>query len=154
MTIKFSISQTASSTPYEDATFDNVQDAIDNIDLLVTPIRIPIALVYNGTLSNGDWIGYSNLLPGDDTPIIAPVTGTFTGFTWSNSKTNCDFALEFRKNSTVATPFFTWSVDNTQTAFVNLGTPEAFTAGDKIFVKYIDEGINATDATIVLQFKA
>ncbi len=133
---------------------DDVQEALESIDELVSPLVVPITLAYNGSLSNNEFIGYTNLIPGDDTPIISPITGLFTGFTWSNRNSNADFALEFRKNTTGGAAFFTWSVDNTQTASVDLVTPEAFTAGDEIYVKYIDEGQNGTDAVIVLRFKA
>lgn len=144
----------ASNVWFNDPIYDNVQDGLTNVGDLVAPLRVPLALVYNGNLSNGDFIGYSNLIPGDATPVLAPITGTFTSFTWSNSSANADFALEFRKNSTTATPFFTWSVDNTQTAAVILPSAESFTAGDSIYVKYIDEGQNAQDAVIILQFRA
>lgn len=132
----------------------NVQEAIEEVQLIAEPLIVPIILVHNGRLSNNEFIGYSNLLPGDDTPIIAPITGNFVGFTWSNDDAGADFALEFRKNTTGGAAFFTWSVDNTQTADVTLGTPQPFTAGDRIYVKYIDEGNNASDAAIVLKFKA
>lgn len=144
----------ASNIFYNNLDYDNVQDGLDNVGDLVSVLVVPITLVYNGNLSNGDFIGYSNLLPGDSTPIVAPTTANFTGFTWSNSNTDADFALVFRKNSTTATPFFTWSVDNTQTDEVDLPTPESFNAGDLIFVQYIDEGQNASDAVIVLRFRA
>ena len=149
--------QEAEDTPFDntsnDFDSDNVQDALEEVQFLVDPLLVPITLVFNGTLSNGEFIGYSNLLPGDDTPIVCPITGNFIGFTWSNSRSNADFALVFRKNSTTTTPFFTWSVDNTQTANVEI-TPEPFSAGDTIFVEYVDEGTNASDASIVLGFKA
>lgn len=148
------VAMDAANVYFDDVTYDNVQSAVDNVGDLVAPLRVPITLVHNGTLSNGDWIGYSNLLPGDATPVIAPLTGVWSGFTWSNNKTTADFALEFRVGSTGATPFFTWSVDNTQSAFVEFPTAQAVTAGDKVFIKYIDEGTNAADAAIVLKFKA
>ena len=151
-------SQVASSTPFDNDTngfsSDNVQDAIEEVQDIAAPLRVPIPLVFNGTVSNGNWIGYSNLLPGNTTPIVAPITGSFVGFTWSNQNASADFALTFRKNSTGATPFFTWSVDNTLTASIDLPTPETFTAGDTIFIQYIDEGTNASDATLVLLFKS
>ena len=137
-----------------DFTADNVQDAIVEVQDIAAPLRVPIPLVYNGTVSNGDWIGYSNLLPGDSTPIVAPITGTFVGFTWSNSKSSADFELQFRLNSTSGTIFFTWSVDNTQNASVTLPTPEPVTAGQQLFIQYIDQGQNASDATLVLLFKS
>lgn len=135
-------------------TADNVQDAINGVNDAVAPLVVTVPLIHNGTLSNGNFIGYSNLLPGDSTPIIAPLTGTWTGYTWSNSKDDCDFALEFRKGSTTATPFYTWSVDNTQTADITFPSAESVTAGDEVYIKYIDEGTNAADATIILKFKA
>ena len=150
--------QEAADTPFDNSTngfvSENAQEAIEEIQSLAFPLRVPLSLIYNGTVSNGNFIGYSNLLPGDDTPVIAPISGTFVGFTWSNSSSTCDFALEFRKNTTIGTPFFTWSVDNTQIATVDLITPEPFVAGDEIYIKYIDEGTNARNAAIVLLFKS
>lgn len=133
---------------------DNTQDAIEELLDLAAPLRVPIPLVYNGTLSNGNWIGYSNLLPGNNTPIVVPITGVLDGFTWSNQQSSADFALTFRKNSTGAAIFFTWSVDNTRSASVFLPTPEPFSAGDTIFIQYVDQGTNASDATVVLLFKS
>ena len=138
----------------DDFIADNAQDAIIELLGIAAPLRVPLPLIYNGTLSNGNWIGYSNLLPGDLTPIICPIDGFFVEFTWSNKSATADFALEFRKNSTVATPFFTWSVDNTKSAAIVLPTQEAFSIGDTIYIKYIDEGTNAQDAAIVLLFKS
>lgn len=144
----------ASNIYYNSTMYDNVQDAIDNIGDLVAPLRVPISLVHNGTVGNNTFIGYSNLLPGDSTPIVVPITGTFTGFTWSNSNSTADFALEFRLVSTTATKFFTWTATNTQTSSVVLPTPEAVTTGQKFYVKYLDQGDNSSDAVIILQFRA
>ena len=152
------ISQVAASLPFDNEgtnfVADTTRDAIIELLSLASPLRVPLSLIYNGTLSDGNWIGYSNLLPGDLTPIVCPIDGSLVEFTWSNKNASADFALEFRKNSTVATPFFTWSVDNTQNAAVVLPTAELFSIGDTIFVKYIDEGTNAQDAAVVLLFKS
>lgn len=135
-------------------TANNVQEAIEEVEFIAAPLIVPILLTHNGTLSNNTFLGYDNLLPGDSTPVIAPITGNFTVFTWSNSRSFADFELEFRKNTTVGTPFFSWSVNNTKTASVVLPTPEPFTAGDEIYVKYVDQGFNASDAAVVLGFKS
>ena len=132
----------------------NVQEAMEELQGISNPLRVPISLVYNGTLSNGDFIGYSNLIPGDLTPIIVPISGDFVEFTWSNKNATADFALEFRKNTTGGAAFFTWSVDNTLSAAVLLPTPQTFSLGDAIYVKYIDEGTNGQDAAVVLLFKS
>lgn len=148
----------ADAVSFDDSSFgfdaEDVQEAFQELDFIVAPLVVPISLIYNGTLSNNEFIGYSNLLPGDSTPVISPMSGVWRGFTWSNSKDNCDFALEFRIGSTTATPFFTWSVDNTQTADVNFPVSPSVTAGDEVYIKYIDEGTNAADAAIVLKFKS
>jgi len=133
---------------------DDVQNAIGEVYDIAAPLVVPINLIYNGSLSNNEFIGYSNLIPGDDTPVISPITGNFVGFTFSNNRASADFALEFRKNTTGGGAFFTWSVNNTQTADVTLGSPESFNAGDQIYIKYIDEGNNARDVAIVLKFKS
>ena len=145
----------AHNIPFDEPGFvaDNVGDAVIETGDAVAVLVVPISLVNNGTIGANSFLGYSNLLPGDSTPIVTPLAGSFVGFTWSNSKTDCDFALEFRLDSTTATPFFTWSVDNTQTADVSLVTAEAVTSGQKFYVKYIDEGTNASDAVIVLKFR-
>jgi hypothetical protein len=146
----------ADNIPFDEPGFvaDNVSDAIIETGDAVADLVVTISLIQNGTLSGGTFLGYSNLLPGDSTPVVSPINGVFVGFTWSNKKTTCDFALEFRLDSTVATPFFTWSVDNTQTAEIDLVVAEAVTAGQTFFIKYIDEGTNAADAAIVLKFKS
>jgi hypothetical protein len=145
----------AHNIPFDEPGFDadNVGDAVIETGDAVAVLTVPIPLINNGTMSANTFIGYSNLLPGDSTPIVSPLTGSFSGFTWSNSKTDCDFALEFRLDTTTATPFFTWSVDNTQTAEVDLVTPEMVTGGQKFFIKYIDEGTNAQDVAIILKFR-
>lgn len=133
---------------------NNVKEALEEVYGIASPLTVPIHLIYNGTLSKGDFIGYSNLLPGDQTPVVAPITGTFASFTWSNSNISADFTLQFRKNSTVATPFFSYTRTNTQFESVTLPTPQSFTAGDQIFIEYVDQGSNARDAAIILNFRS
>lgn len=150
--------QVASSTPFDnDGTLIEAEDtrsAIVEAFNSAAPLRTTIPLLYNGTLSNNEFIGYTNLLPGDDTPIVVPITGEFSGFTFSNSRTGPDFSIEFRLNSTTGTVFYTYVNSNTQTESISLPTPETVTAGDEIYLKYIDQGTNAADAAIVLQFRA
>lgn len=156
-------SPVAESIPFDNSTaqFDsdpeNVQEAIDaggdKAQVALDTPRYSIPLIYNGTLSNNEFIGYSNLLPGDSTPIVVPIDSILEEYTFSNNSSTADYGIELRKNSTVATPFNTVSKDNTQ-FFVESGIGESFNQGDTIYVKYIDEGSNARDVGIVLIFKA
>jgi len=128
--------------------------AFDDIALQANSARFTILLSHNGTPSNNEFIGYTELIPGDDSPVIVGVDATFTGFSFSNNRTGADYTIRFRKNSTVATPFYTTSKTNTQFFSEDLVSPESFTQGDQIYIQYGDDGRNARDLGIILYFKA
>jgi len=146
-----------------DTTFDNSTNGYDATDsqaaieeslgTAISTIVIPITLVYNGTLSNGDWITYSNLTP--DTRVAAPIDSTFLGFTWSNSRSSLEFDLVFRKNGRTQTPFYTYQIRNSPNKFAQVtGLDYDFDAGDIIDIEYIDQGTNASDMALVIFFIA
>lgn len=151
--------QVARGTPFDNSTngytSTNVQEAIEEGvgTALETPIYT-ILLQHNGTVSNGTWLGYDSLLPGDATPVIIPRNSEFTRFTFSNANSSADYTLTFRKNSLVATPFLTVSRTNTQFFSYTLSPEELFSAGDQIYIQYQDDGQNASDAVILLGFRA
>jgi len=130
---------------------DNVQDAIEEAynNAPGKIARYTITLTHNGAVGNGTFFGYSNLIPGDASPILFPFASTLTEFTFTNKKNKADYTLKFRKNSTTATPFYTVSKVNTQ-FFSDANVNETFAAGDTIFVQYQDDGANARDVGIVL----
>lgn len=141
-------------TPTLEISENTVQEAIGaGVSTALNTPRYTIPLIYNGTLSNNEFIGYSNLLPGDDTPIVIPVDSTLEEYTFSNKNNNADFTIELRKNGTTASVFNTRSVTNTQ-SYVENSIGELFSAGDTIYIKYIDDGSNASDSAIILVFKA
>lgn len=126
--------------------YDNAQTA------LTTPIYT-INLSNNGIVSDGFFYGYQNTIPGDATPIIIPRDSEFTGFTYSNTNSGADYTLIFRKNSTVATPFLSIARVNTQFFNYLLVTTESFTAGDEIYIEHQDDGGNASNAALILNFR-
>lgn len=128
---------------------DNVKDAILETNGIAQAQRYPIILTHNGSVSNGTFLGYSSKISGDSSPIVIPASGTLKEFSFSNSKTSADFTLEFRKNSLTATPFFSVSKTNTQ-FFVQTGVDEVMTVGDRLYVKYVDNGTNANDAVVII----
>lgn len=135
----------------------NVQDAIEaggeKAQAALDTPRYAITLQYNGTVGNNTFFGYSNLIPGDATPIVVPVKSELIEYSFSNSSSNADYTLEIRKNSTISTILDTQTKVNTQ-FFVRSGLAIPFNSGDTIFCKYIDDGNNASDAAMVLFFKA
>lgn len=156
----------AESTPFEpernpDATgqqsnleSENVQDAIEEAYWSApgSIARFTLTLMHNGTVGNGTFFGYSDLISGDDTPVVLPRKSQFTEFTFSNNRSNADYTLEFRKNTLTGTPFLSVSKTNTQ-FFYEDGLTELFNPGDQIYVKYVDNGKNARDVSIVLFFQ-
>lgn len=154
--------QVASSIPVDDSnlpyTAGTVQVALEETsttadNALNLPI-FPILLQHNGTVSDGYFIGYDSLIPGDDTPVVIPKKSQFTNFTFSNSRSNADYTLIFRKNSTGASAFLSVSKVNTQFFTHQLISPESFVAGDVIYIEYQDDGTNASDVGMTLNFKA
>ena len=132
---------------------ENARDAIiEARESAVGSSRFVINLTYNGTIGNNTFIGYLNTIPGNSTPIILPVKCKITEFTFSNQRSNADYTLEFRKNGTGGTPFFSVSKVNTQ-FFTETAIDEDFNPGDQIFVKYKDNGTNALDVGLLLFFQ-
>lgn len=132
---------------------ENVRDGIiEARDTAVGLGRFIINLTYNGTINDNTFIGFLNTMPGDTTPIQLAVKSRITEFTFSNLKTNADYTLEFRVNSTVGAAFFSISKVNTQ-FFTDTTIDQVFNAGDRIYVKYKDDGNNAQDVGMMLSFK-
>lgn len=147
--------QVAASTPFDptgtayDSDVLNVQDALELTQTLADAGRYALVLQHNGSVSDGTFIGYDSLIPGDASPIIFPEPCTIFEFTFTNNRATADYTLEFRKNSTVATPFYSVSKVNTQ-FFADTIIEEDFAAGDQIYIKYVDDGTNAQDVVMVL----
>lgn len=135
----------------------NVQDAIDasgeKAQVALDTPRYTLSLIYNGTVSNGTYIGYSNLVAGNDTPIIIPINSNLGEFTFSNANSSPSYRLEFIKNSIGNSPFYTVTKSSTKD-FVDNTIDEDFNTGDSLFIRYIDLGLNASDVAIILLLKA
>lgn len=115
--------------------------------------RYTIVLQHNGSVRGGTFIGFDSLIPGDATPVVIPIDSVFKGFAFSNAVSTADYTLYLRKNSTVATAFFSVSKVNTQ-FFAQTVTDESFSQGDRIYIEYQDDGRNARDVGITLFFQA
>ena len=115
--------------------------------------RYSIPLIWNGGMSNGDWVTYSNLTP--DARVVIPFDCILQEITWSNSSSNRSFDIEFYKNGRNTTKYHTEEVRNSSNeygAFPDLN--HSFDAGDIIDLKYVDQGLNASDFVLVLFFQA
>lgn len=115
--------------------------------------RFSINLQHNGSVSGGTFLGYNELIPGDTSPVVIPVNAVMKAFSFTNSSNTADYTLIFRKNSTGATPFLSVSKVNTQ-FFAQSVSDQSFSAGDRIYVQYQDDGNNASDVAMTLMFQA
>ena len=147
--------QVASTIPFDNSsnsfTASEAQSAIEEArnTAIGTP-RYTIPLVMNGSLSNGDWVTYSNLTP--DSSILIPVNCVLKEITWSNSDTNRSFDMVFYKNGRTTTPYATRQIRNLQYGIIT-GLSDSFVAGDRLDIKYVDQGLNASDLIVVLFFQ-
>ena len=131
---------------------DNAQDGILEAYGQASAAVYTILLVYNGTLSGTQFISYSNLTPG--VPIVIPIDSFFVGFTYSNTSAAADYTMEFRNNTDAGAAFYSVSKTDTKYFAQTLPTPQLFTEGSFISVKYIDDGGNSNDGVWALVFKA
>lgn len=143
--------------------FDNDTNGYESEDLqgaveesLTTAIslpRFPTMLLMNGSMSNGDWLTYSNLTP--DSSILIPIKCELREFSWANTRTSVDFDVEFYKNGRTTTKYATREIrSGTAKSGIITGLTDAFDAGDSLDLKYIDQGTNASDLTVVMFFQA
>jgi hypothetical protein len=111
--------------------------------------RAGLPLLANGTVSNNQFISYSELLP--NTPIGPfPVKLKLNELMWSNTNLNVSFSLQFFLNGS-AIPFYTYSTVNDADGMgYASGLSYLFAAGDYIKIKYIDQGTNCADLGLVL----
>lgn len=149
-------SEVAEGVPFEGDNFtsDNVQDAIieakENAEGFP---RAGLALVYNGTLGDGDLISYSNLTP--EVPIVFPVNTKLNELTFANNRNSveCDLLI-YDGGVSGGTLIKTVSVStgagvNYQSFDLNADNL-TFNAGDFIQIEYSDQGTNARDMVVTL----
>lgn len=130
----------------------DVQDAIEEVDNNNTNARVSIPLLANSTVSNNQWVGYSELIPSNTTPIVLPWNCQMTNISFANSNTSVDGIFEIYKNGLlVANRIYQWQFTNSNnTNYLSLTLN--FVAGDELSFKWVDQGTNPADAVWVLFF--
>jgi hypothetical protein len=136
------IFQVSRSTPFDNETngfvSDNAQEAIEEAKSQAEgKPRSVINLINNGSLVNGQWVSYSELLP--DSVIIFPFSVRITDMAWCNTNTNVSFSLEFYKNGTVVGNRYRTQaiVSGTNRYGYYNNWADDFVAGDVLRIKYI-----------------
>lgn len=148
----------AKAVPFDNTsttfTSTDVNDAIiEAKSIAVNLPRYAVVTTFNGTVSNNQWLGYDNLLPGDTVPIIVPIAGVLKELTFSNANSGVSGNLEVYKNGTAAGNIVaTLSVSSEQS---KIFTPIiTFAEGDALRCRWEDTGTNPSDLALVYYFQA
>lgn len=147
----------AASVPFDNDTngyaAEDVQAAIEESKITAVALpRYAIVTTFNGTVSNNQWLGYSNLLPGDSVPIIIPSNAVLKEISFSNVRNNVNGDLVLYRNGTAAGDIITSiPVDNIRSGvfLVNL----SFQTGDALRGRWVETGTNPNDLSLVYFFQ-
>lgn len=153
----FGRTQSAIQTPFTpEAGFvsTDVQAAIieaKNNVLGVT--RFTILLTNNGSFTNGQWVGYTELLPGNNTPIIFPRACSIKEVSFTNTNVNIQGKFDFRRGLITNPIYRTWTINSgASTKYQNLtGIDDAFAAGEPVFIQWTKTAGNTpSDIALIL----
>ncbi|NJO48140.1 MAG: hypothetical protein HC840_00330 [Leptolyngbyaceae cyanobacterium RM2_2_4] len=160
----------ASDVPFSNSgngfTAINAQEAIEEAKTTsILKPRFSIVTVFNGTIGNNNWLGYSELVPGDQVPIRIPLNSKLKEITVAYKNTNLleiptgsnliDGRLQVFKNgltdptNIVHTETFT----NQANGKVITGLNISFATGDYLVSRWKDDGDNPSDMAIVYFFQ-
>lgn len=139
-------------------TATNTQNAIEEAKTSAPgKARASIICTFNGTVGNNNWLGYSELIPGDQVPILIPWNAVLKEMTviYQNAflgSPSIDGRLDLYKNGTAGGNIVY------QVSFVNDNNggvffPNiSFTAGDQMRARWVDQGDNPSDMVICYFF--
>jgi len=136
---------------------DNVHDAIiEAKDTAEGKQRLTIPLINNSTITNGNWITYSELLA--NPRILLPLAMALKNISWVNNNTNLGaFTLEIYKNGQVNPTnliyTYTPTAGERTAGYGYFSFPSAlnFAAGDSLYIKYVKpSGTSLSDLCLTL----
>ncbi len=139
----------------------NTQTAIEESKAsAVAKVRFTIVTIFNGTIGNNNWLGYSELVPGNQVPIRIPLGCKIKEITFAYKNTllasdYVDGKFKLFKNgftdptNVIHTEQFTNQLGGKNITGLNL----TLAANDFIVGKWIDEGDNPSDMAIVYFFE-
>lgn len=150
------IKDVAHSVPFDNSingfSATDVQEAIEEAKAVAIGLpRFVLPLIYNGTVSNNDWISYSNLT--SNAVILLPLKCRIQEIAWSNNNSSANFDYKLYKNGRPGTLLDTLQIRNLQYGHFDSLNYD-FKSGDTIDIQYIDQGTNASDLCTILYFQA
>jgi hypothetical protein len=150
--------QVSRGTPFDNSTngftATQAQAAIEEArDTAPGFARASITCVFNSTISNNQWLGFSDQLPGDAVPIRIPWNCILKEIAVSWKALSVDGQMRFFKNGLVdpGNVVYTETFSNQDDGRVFY--PDIpFSAGDLLRGRWIDQGQNPSDMALVYFF--
>ena len=136
---------------------DSVVTTPISLASIVQGIQLPrysLPLTNNGSYVSGQWVGYTESIPGQSAPIVMPRKCTILEMTFSNVNVNCQGNFVFRLGSITGTILYTWNIATGatgKTAAIQALTALQFVANDNLFIQWTKTGGNGpSDCVLVL----
>jgi hypothetical protein len=134
----------------------NTQAAIEESATKLAKTRFSFVCTFNGTVTNNQWLGYSELMPGDIVPLRIPKNSILREISISFAGSNIDGIVVLYKNGTAAGNI----IDSTTVTFANVtggavfeNLNYSFASGDQLRGRWTDDGDNPSDMAIVYFFE-
>ena len=147
-------------------TANNVQEAIEQAeDLAISKTRFTIVCAFNGTISNNNWLGFNEVLPGNQVPIRLPIKCRLKEIQFSYAQSNIlgiplgseqiDGRFDLYKNGLTSPTNVVYQASFSNDAggkyFTNVNVD--FLPGDYMVGRWVDLGDNPSDMAIVYFFE-
>ena len=135
----------------------NVQDAIEEAKATaVAKVRFTIVTLHNGNVTNNQWFGYSEALPGNLVGIRLPFACKLKEISSSFSGTSVDGIIVLYKNGVTAGDILddtSFVLSDITSGIVFSGINYTFAADDVLRARWTDTGTNPSDMAIVYYFE-
>lgn len=160
--------RSTTTTPVQNNGFvsNNAQAAIEEAkNIALSKSRFTIVCTFNSSVGNNNWLGYSELMPGNQVPIRLPIKCRLREISFSYARSSLlgipigsdqvDGQFKLFKNGltdptdVVHTEQFTNQAGGKQVTGLSLD----FNAGDFMVGRWIDQGDNPSDLAIVYYFE-
>lgn len=152
--MKFNKSPHALHIPFDNSTNGytavTTQGAIEEgVATAIAKPRYSIVTVHNSTISNNQWLSYSNLVPGDTVPIRIPLDSFLREISFAFAGTSVDGQFDLYKNGLTAGDIVaSITFTNVNNFKLETGLSIPLASGDYIVGRWIDTGTNPSDMCI------
>lgn len=124
----------------------------DNSSVIFGSVPPPLILTHNGNLSNGQLVGYNNLV---NQPIVIGFRSKLQRITYINSRSSSDATFRYYRGAISAPNLFhTFSFTNQLSTTSDVTTSPIFEIGDLLRISYQDDGANPNDMIMGLFLEA